>query len=345
MEGHPVRLSGQDSGRGTFSHRHAEYHDYESDRVFTPLSQVGPFEVYNSPLSEYAVMGFEFGYSAANLNALVAWEAQYGDFANGGQIIIDQFISSAESKWNQTSALVLLLPHGQEGGGPEHSSARLERYLQLCGENNMQVVYLTTPAQYFHALRRQMKNPARKPLVVMTPKSLLRHSKVISSVEDLTGANVFHPVLADATVTDPSHVRKILICTGKIYYELMAARDTKKLTDTAIVRMEQLYPCPEAEFNQVLHRYPLASQVVWVQEEPRNMGAWSFVRGYIQPILDREGRSIGYAGRQDSASPAPGSMKRHIQEQAQLIEEAFAPPTVERKRNKRLLRRRRRQQG
>ncbi len=344
MEGHPVRLSGQDSGRGTFSQRHAEYHDYESDRVFTPLSQLGPFEVYNSPLSEYAVMGFEFGYSAANLEALVLWEGQYGDFANGGQIVIDQFISTAESKWNQTSALVLLLPHGQEGGGPEHSSARLERYLQLCGENNMQVVDLTTPAQYFHVLRRQLKNPARKPLVVMTPKSLLRHPKVISSIDELTGGSVFHPVLADLTVADASLVRKILVCSGKIYFELLAARDARKLTDTAIVRMEQLYPCPEAEFNQVLHRYPAASQVVWVQEEPRNMGAWGFVRGYIQPVLDRQGRTIGYAGRPESASPSPGSLKRHNQEQAQLIEEAFAPPTVERKRNKRLIRRRRRQQ-
>jgi multifunctional 2-oxoglutarate metabolism enzyme len=344
LEGHPVRLSGQDSGRGTFSQRHAEFHDYESDRVFTPLSQLGAFEVYNSPLSEYAVMGFEFGYSAANLEALVLWEGQYGDFSNGGQIIIDQFISTAESKWNQTSGLVLLLPHGQEGGGPEHSSARLERYLQLCGENNMQVVYLSTPAQYFHALRRQLKNPSRKPLVVMTPKSLLRHPKVISSIDELTGGNVFHPVLADATVPDASTVRKILVCCGKIYYELLAARDARKLTDTAIVRMEQLYPCPEAEFNEVLRRYPAASQVVWVQEEPRNMGAWGFVRGYIQPVLDRQGRTIGYAGRPESASPAPGSLKRHNQEQAQLIEEAFAPPTVERKRNKRLIRRRRRQQ-
>jgi 2-oxoglutarate decarboxylase len=345
MEGHPVRLSGQDSGRGTFSQRHAEYHDYESDRAFVPLSQIGPFEVYNSPLSEYAVMGFEFGYSAANLNALVAWEAQYGDFSNGGQIITDQFISSAESKWNQTSALVLLLPHGQEGGGPEHSSARLERFLQLSGESNMQVVYLTTPAQYFHALRRQMKNPTRKPLIVMTPKSLLRHPKVVSWAGEFINRSVFQPVLADWTITDQSHVRKILICTGKIYYELLAARDAKNLTDTAIVRMEQLYPCPEAEFNEVLHLYPAASQVVWVQEEPRNMGAWGFVRGYIQPILDRQGRTIGYAGRPESASPSPGSLKRHLQEQAQLIEEAFAPPTVERKRNKRLLRRRRRQQA
>ncbi len=344
MEGHRVRLSGQDSGRGTFSQRHAEYHDYESDRVFTPLAQLGPFEVWNSPLSEYGVMGFEWGYSAADLNALVLWEGQYGDFSNGGQIITDQFISSAESKWNLRSALVLLLPHGQEGGGPEHSSARLERYLQLCGENNMQVVYLTTPAQYFHALRRQIKNPVRKPLVIMTPKSLLRHPKVVSWIGEFTDRSVFQPVLADWTVADASAIRRILVCTGKIYYELLAARDTRKLTDTAIVRMEQLYPCPEAEFAEVLRRYPAASQVVWVQEEPRNMGAWSFVRGYIQPILDRQGRTIGYAGRPESASPSPGSLKRHNEEQAQLIEASFAPPTVERTRNKRLIRRRRRQQ-
>ncbi|HTB13725.1 MAG TPA: multifunctional oxoglutarate decarboxylase/oxoglutarate dehydrogenase thiamine pyrophosphate-binding subunit/dihydrolipoyllysine-residue succinyltransferase subunit [Bryobacteraceae bacterium] len=343
-EGHPVRLSGQDSGRGTFSQRHGEYHDYESDRVFVPLSQVGPFEVYNSPLSEYAVMGFEYGYSAADLNALVAWEAQYGDFSNGGQIITDQFISSAESKWNLKSALVLLLPHGQEGGGPEHSSARLERFLQLSGEYNMRVVNLTTPAQHFHVLRRQLKGPSRKPLIVMTPKSLLRHPKVFSSIDELTRGSVFHPVLADSTVADPSLVRKILVCSGKIYYELLAARDARKLTDTAIVRTEQLYPFPEMEFNEVLRRYPAASQVVWVQEEPRNMGAWGFVRGYIQPVLDRQGRTIGYAGRPESASPSPGSLKRHNQEQAQLIEEAFAPPTVERRRNKRLIRRRRRQQ-
>ena len=344
LEGHAVRLSGQDAGRGTFSQRHAEYHDNESDRVYTPLSELGRFEVYNSPLSEYGVMGFEFGYSAADLNALVLWEGQYGDFSNGGQIVIDQFISSSESKWNQKSALVLLLPHGQEGGGPEHSSARLERYLQLCGENNMQVVYLSTPAQYFHALRRQLKGTARKPLVIMTPKSLLRHPKVVSWMGEFTDRSVFQPVLADLTVPDPSQVRKILVCSGKIYYELLAARDAKKLTDTAIVRMEQLYPCPEAEFTEVLRKYPAASQVVWVQEEPRNMGAWGFVRGYIQPILDRQGRTIGYAGRPESASPSPGSLKRHNQEQAQLIEEAFAPPTVERKRNKRLIRRRRRQQ-
>ena len=353
LEGTAVRLSGQDSGRATFSHRHAEYHDYDTDQVYVPLAHLAPhqapFEVYNSPLSEYAAMGFEFGYSVADPLSLVLWEAQYGDFANGAQIIIDQFISSAESKWAQPSGLVLLLPHGQEGGGPEHSSARLERFLQLCGENNMQVAYCSTPAQYFHLLRRQMRGGPdrrglRKPLVVMTPKSLLRHPKVVSTVADLT-EGVFLPVLDDRTVREPSSIRKILVCSGKIYYELVAAREARKATDPnasaiAIVRIEQLYPFPEAEFAQELMRYPAASAVVWAQEEPRNMGAWGFVRGHIQPLLEAQRREIGYAGRPESASPAPGSPKRHVQEQAELIEQAFAPATVARRWRKRLVRRR-----
>jgi 2-oxoglutarate dehydrogenase E1 component len=308
-----------------------------------------PFEVYNSPLSEYAAMGFEFGYSVADPLSLVLWEAQYGDFANGAQIVIDQFISSAESKWAQPSGLVLLLPHGQEGGGPEHSSARLERFLQLCAENNMQVAYCSTPAQYFHLLRRQMRGGPdrrglRKPLIVMTLKSLLRHPKVDSTVADLT-EGAFLPVLDDRSVREPSSIRKILVCSGKIYYELLAAREARKATDptaaaTAIVRLEQLYPFPEAEFAQELMRYPAASAVVWAQEEPRNMGAWGFVRGHIQPLLEAQRREIGYAGRPESASPAPGSPKRHVQEQAELIEQAFAPPTVARRWRKRLVRRR-----
>jgi 2-oxoglutarate dehydrogenase E1 component len=353
LEGTAVRLSGQDAGRATFSHRHAEFHDYDTDRVYIPLAHLAPdqaaFEVYNSPLSEYAAVGFEFGYSVADPLSLVVWEAQYGDFVNGAQIVIDQFISSAESKWAQPSGLVLLLPHGQEGGGPEHSSARLERFLQLAGENNLTVAYCSTPAQYFHLLRRQMRGGPdrrglRKPLVAMTPKSLLRHPKVISTVADLT-EGVFLPVLADQTVTDASSIRKILVCTGKIYYELLAAREARRATDpsaaaTAIVRIEQLYPFPEAEFVEVLKRYPSASAVVWAQEEPRNMGAWGFVRGHIQPMLDAQGRDIGYAGRPESASPAPGSPKRHVQEQADLIEQAFAPATVARRWRKRLVRRR-----
>lgn len=348
LEGTPVRLSGEDSGRGTFSQRHVEYHDAENDRVYVPLQHLSPdqarFDVYNSPLSEFAVMGFEFGYSVADPLTLVLWEAQFGDFANGAQVIIDQFLVAAESKWGQPSGLVLLLPHGQEGQGPEHSSARLERFLQLCSENNLRVANCTTPAQYFHLLRRQMRGGRdrrglRKPLVVMTPKSLLRHAKVVSAVEDLTNG-VFQPMLDDATIAEPSAVGKILVCSGKIYYELAAARDERRAADTAIVRIEQIYPFPEAEFAEMLARYPAAGEVVWVQEEPRNMGAWAFVRGWIQPTIQAQHRQIGYAGRPESASTAPGSLKRHQQEQAELIEQAFRPPTIERTSWKRLRRRR-----
>ena len=349
LEGTKVRLSGQDSGRGTFSQRHVEYHDYESGEVYVPLQHVAPsqgrFDVYNSPLSEYAVVGFEFGYSVADPFALVIWEAQYGDFSNGAQIVIDQFISSAEVKWGQPSGMVMLLPHGQEGGGPEHSSARLERYLQLCAEANMQVVYCSTPAQYFHLLRRQMRGGAdrrglRKPLIAMTPKSLLRNAKVVSTVAELT-TGVFLPVLADATVTDPATIKRLLICTGKIYYELLAAREargTQGETDTAIVRLEQLYPFPEAELRELLRLYGGAQNVIWVQEEPRNMGAWSFVRWRLHPMLSPQ-QAFGFAGRPRSASPAPGSPKQHAREQAHLIEDAFAPPSVAKKGRRRLVRR------
>jgi 2-oxoglutarate decarboxylase len=350
LEGTPVRLSGQDSGRGTFSQRHVEFHDAETDRVYSPLQNLGPnqarFEVYNSPLSEFGVVGFEFGYSVADPLSLVLWEAQYGDFVNGAQVIIDQFISAAESKWGQPSGIVMLLPHGQEGGGPEHSSARLERFLQLCAENNMQVAYPTTPAQYFHLLRRQMRGGGdrrgvRKPLVVMTPKSLLRHPKVVSTVDELA-SGVFRTVLDDTRVSDPGSVTRILACTGKIYYELQAAQEARGgpfAGSFAIVRFEQLYPFPQAEFSEVLRRYPAVQHVVWVQEEPRNMGAWPSIRGRIQPMLGPN-QAIGYAGRPRSASPAPGSPKVHQREQTQLIDAAFAPPTVARFGRKRLIRRR-----
>jgi len=353
LEGTPVRLSGQDSGRGTFSQRHVEFHDEETDRVYSPLQHLAPlyaanqasFEVYNSPLSEYGVVGFEFGYSVADPLSLVLWEAQYGDFVNGAQIIIDQFISAAESKWGQPSGIVMLLPHGQEGGGPEHSSARLERFLQLCAENNMQVAYPTTPAQYFHLLRRQMRGGhdrrgLRKPLVVMTPKSLLRHPKVVSTVDELASGS-FQTVLDDATVSDPASVTRILACTGKIYYELLAAHEARGgpfAGNFAIVRFEQLYPFPQNEFAEILRRYPAAQHVVWVQEESRNMGAWSSIRGRIQPMLGPH-QAIGYAGRPRSASPAPGSPKVHQREQTHLIEAAFAAPTVARFGRKRLVRR------
>ena len=353
LEGTSVRLSGQDAARGTFSHRHASYHDYESGAVYVPLAHLVPgladFEVYNSPLSEYAVVGFEFGYSVADPFSLVVWEAQYGDFANGAQIMIDQFIASAESKWGQPSGLVLLLPHGQEGGGSEHSSARLERFLQLSAEANLQVVNCTTPAQYFHLLRRQMRGGPdmrglRKPLIVMSPKSLLRHPQVISTVDDLT-KGVFHPVLDDHTVANPAAIRKILLCSGKVYYEVLAAREARKATDetaahTAIVRIEQLYPFPEVEIRAVIERYKSASGVVWVQEEPRNMGAWIFMRTRLQRIMANEARALGYAGRPESASTAPGSAKVHTREQAELLDQAFAPPSIARRWRKRVIKRR-----
>jgi 2-oxoglutarate dehydrogenase E1 component len=348
MEGTPVRLSGQDSGRGTFSQRHAVFHDSENGAAYVPLQHLANgqarFEVYNSPLSEYAVMGFEFGYSVGDPLTLVVWEAQFGDFANGAQIVIDQFLAAAQSKWGQPSGLVLLLPHGQEGQGPEHSSTRVERFLNLCAEENMQVAYCTTPAQHFHLLRRQMhggpdRRGLRRPLIVLTPKSMLRHPKVVSTVDEFTGGG-FALVLDDPAVTNVAGVKRILVTSGKLYFDLAAARDARNATDAAVVRIEQLYPFPEAEFAKVLARYPNAAHVVWVQEEPRNMGAWAFVRGQIQPLLEVQNRRIGYAGRPESASTAPGSLKRHQQEQADLIEEAFAPPTVERKRRKRLIRKR-----
>jgi len=353
LEGTSVRLSGQDAGRGTFSHRYAEYHDYATDRVYAPLAHLAPsrarFEVYNSPLSEYGVMGFEFGYSVADPLSLVIWEAQYGDFVNGAMIVIDQFLVSAESKWGQPSGLVLLLPHGQEGGGPEHSSARLERFLQIGAEGNIQLANCTTPAQYFHLLRRQMRGGQdrrglRKPLIVFSPKSLLRHPKVVSTVDDLTNGS-FYPVLDDHAVSDPTAIRKILLCNGKLYYELLAAREARKATDetaatTAIVRIEQFYPLPEVEIRAVLDRYSHASGVTWAQEEPRNMGGWIYMRTRLQRILGNDPRTLGYAGRPESASTAPGSPKVHAREQNELIDMAFAPPTLSRRWRKRLVRRR-----
>ncbi|MEO8096932.1 MAG: multifunctional oxoglutarate decarboxylase/oxoglutarate dehydrogenase thiamine pyrophosphate-binding subunit/dihydrolipoyllysine-residue succinyltransferase subunit [Acidobacteriota bacterium] len=347
LEGTPVRLSGQDSGRGTFSQRHAQYHDYESGAVYAPLQHLAAeqarFDVFNSPLSEYGVLGFEFGYSVADPLALVLWEAQYGDFGNGAQIIVDQFLTSAESKWNQPSGLVMLLPHGQEGGGPEHSSARLERFLQLAGENNIQVTMPTTPAQYFHLLRRQMRGGAdkrglRKPLIVMTAKSTLRHPKCVASLDELANG-AFLPVVADATVADAAQIKRVLVCAGKIYYELLTAREARGATDTAIVQLPQIYPFPKPEFAQMLKLYPNAQNVLWVQEEPRNMGAWPFLKGRISPLLHTERQRFGYAGRPESASPAPGSMKRHQKEQVEVIEAAFAPPTIARRYRKKLVRR------
>jgi len=332
LEGTPVRLSGQDSSRGTFSQRHLELVDSENGDRYVPLQHLAGtharFDVIDSSLSEYAVMGFEFGYSVADPLTLVLWEAQFGDFANGAQIMIDQFIASAESKWGQPSGLVLLLPHGYEGQGPEHSSARIERFLQLCAEDNMQVVNCSTPAQYFHVLRRQMnggpdRRGVRKPLIIFTPKRMLRHHNAVCRIDDLI-AGQFHELLDDAANLETDRVTRVLMCSGQIYYDLAAAREERKLTNVAIVRMEQMYPFPTSGMRVILSRYPLTSEVVGVQEEPRNMGAWRFVEEQMQPILADSKRAIRYLGRAASASPSTGSLKRHQQEQAEIVDAAFA---------------------
>ncbi|HEY6138700.1 MAG TPA: multifunctional oxoglutarate decarboxylase/oxoglutarate dehydrogenase thiamine pyrophosphate-binding subunit/dihydrolipoyllysine-residue succinyltransferase subunit [Thermoanaerobaculia bacterium] len=342
LDGFRVRLSGQDSGRGTFSQRHALLFDYVTGTGYTPLNALArdvsgkpadpvvvdnalstetnepnaevSFAVYDSLLSEYGVLGFEYGYSVADPACLVAWEAQFGDFMNGAQIVIDQFISSAEEKWGQHSGLVLLLPHGYEGQGPEHSSARLERFLTLCAEGNMQVVYPTTPAQYFHALRRQMKNHPRKPLIVMTPKSLLRHPMATSTLDDLTSGR-FEPVIPDHVDGD---VSRVILTSGKVYYDLHAARKSA----IPIIRVEQFYPFPHPMIAAALQQYPEAKEVLWVQEEPRNMGAWPFLHERLASMLS-PGQTLRYVGRPISASPATGSHHRHEEQQRAIVESAI----------------------
>ncbi len=323
LEGIPVRLSGQDSGRGTFSQRHLTFYDFEDGRRYIPLQHMAEggsgtqanFRVYDSPLSEFGVLGFEYGYSVADPDTLTLWEAQFGDFSNGAQVIIDQFITTAEQKWSQTSGLVLLLPHGYEGQGPEHSSARIERFLLLCAEHNIRVANCSTPAQYFHILRRQMAAEP-KPLVVFTPKSLLRSPAAVSTFDELTGSS-FRPLIGDNL--DPTRVRKVVFCTGKVYYDLVAAREAKRMEDVAIVRIEELYPFPEPMVVDVLARYRSDVALIWCQEEPRNMGAWRFMFGYFKGL----NRVIHYAGRPKNASPAAGSAKRHAEEQKRLIEDAL----------------------
>lgn len=325
-EGVHVRLSGQDSERGTFSHRHAILVDFDTGIKYSPLANLregqGLFSVFNSPLSEYAVLGFEFGYSLDDPNTLTIWEAQFGDFANGAQVIVDQFLSSAEAKWQRMSGLVLFLPHGYEGQGPEHSSARLERYLQLCAEDNIQVANCTTPAQFFHLLRRQMKRDFRKPLIIMTPKSLLRYKLAVSSVAELTDG-AFHEIIDDMGVSDPQRVTRLRFCSGKVYYDLLTERERKQVTDTALIRIEQLYPFPHKTLSEALQRYPKAQDIAWVQEEPRNMGAWGFMLEYLSPLL-ADSLSLRYIGREAQASPAVGARKIHQQEQAELVEQALA---------------------
>ncbi|MFN3075603.1 MAG: 2-oxoglutarate dehydrogenase E1 component [Alphaproteobacteria bacterium] len=329
-EGTPVRLSGQDCRRGTFSQRHAALVDQNDERRYIPLNHIRPtqahFEVLDSPLSEASVLGFEYGYTLTEPDTLVLWEAQFGDFANGAQVIIDQFIASGESKWLRLSGLTLLLPHGYEGQGPEHSSGRVERYLQLCAEDNMQVCNCTTPANYFHALRRQMRRNFRKPLVVMTPKSLLRHKSCVSALADFGPGSAFHRVLPEAeTLVPDSQIRRVVLCSGKVYYDLLQRRTELGLRDVALIRVEQLYPWPRQSLLTEIERYP-AADVVWCQEEPANMGPFVFVDRRLQYILEelkRNQRAPIYAGRVAQASTAAGVFRRHLEEQALLVEQAL----------------------
>lgn len=322
--GTSVRLSGQDVRRGTFSHRQAVLYDINSGAAHAPLMHLaegqGRFEIFDSPLSEAGVLGFEYGYSLDSPDGLVLWEAQFGDFANGAQVIIDQFLVSGEDKWHRLSGLTLLLPHGFEGSGPEHSSARLERFLVLASEDNIQVCNLTTPAQYFHVLRRQVIRPWRKPLILMSPKALLRDSKKGSKLRELWEGK-FEPVIADTTV-EPSKVTRVLLCSGKVYYDLIATREAQKANHVAIVRVEQLYPLRVDALNAALSKYDAKAELVWVQEEPWNMGAWYAINARLPSLLG--GRALRCVARAESASPATGSMSSHKLEQRKLVEEAFA---------------------
>ncbi|MDP1788780.1 MAG: multifunctional oxoglutarate decarboxylase/oxoglutarate dehydrogenase thiamine pyrophosphate-binding subunit/dihydrolipoyllysine-residue succinyltransferase subunit, partial [Rhodoglobus sp.] len=324
LEGTPVRMAGQDTRRGTFVQRHAVLHDRENGQEWLPLANLSDnqarFWIYDSLLSEYAAMGYEYGYSVERADALVLWEAQFGDFANGAQTVIDTFISSAEQKWGQRSSVVLLLPHGYEGQGPDHSSARIERFLQLCAENNMTVARPSTPASYFHLLRRQAYARPRRPLIVFTPKSMLRLRGATSEVADFTSGR-FEPVIDDSRVTDKSAVRRVLLTSGKIYYDLIAELDKRDEKNIAVVRMEQFYPIPLEQLNGVLEQYPSA-ELVWTQDEPENQGAWPFI--CLELAKHLRGRTIKVASRAASASPATGSSKRSAQEQADLLERALA---------------------
>ena len=339
-EGFPVRLSGQDSVRGTFSQRHSAVIDQATEERYVPLNNLRPgqgyFEVIDSALSEEAVLGFEYGYSVADPNTLVLWEAQFGDFANGAQVVVDQFISAAERKWLRMSGLTMLLPHGYEGQGPEHSSARLERYLQLCAEDNLQVANCSTPANYFHILRRQMHRSFRKPLILMTPKSLLRHKKAVSTMADLAEGSTFHRVLHDTAQRDPeaagvtlkpdADIRRVIMCSGKVYYDLTEARAKTGVDDVYILRLEQFYPWPMQTLRRELARFANA-ELVWCQEEPKNMGGWTFVDPWVELTLTKvevKAKRARYVGRPASASTAAGQMSRHLKELQTFLDEAFA---------------------
>ena len=326
-EGHPVRLTGQDVGVGTFSHRHASVYNQKDGKRHIPLNHLEPwptFDIYDSLLSEEGVLAFEYGYATTTPNALIVWEAQFGDFANGAQVVIDQFVTSGEAKWDRLCGLAMLLPHGYEGQGPEHSSARLERYLQLCADHNMQVCVPTTPAQMFHMLRRQVIRPLRRPLVALTPKSLLRHKEAVSTLEELSDGS-FQPVIPDPAVTDPERVERLVLCSGKVYYELAAMRREKGLENVAIVRIEQLYPFPEPELGAVVAPFVNLNLAIWCQEEPANQGAWYSSQHHMRRVLTRHNADLYlmYAGRVAFASPAAGYFAKHIERQEQLVEDAL----------------------
>ena len=321
-----VRLSGQDCGRGTFAHRHAVLHDIETGDIFIPLEKISTkptksFVVIDSVLSEEAVLAFEYGFSSSEPNSLVIWEAQFGDFVNGAQVVIDQFISSGEQKWGRLCGLVMFLPHGYEGQGPEHSSARLERFMQLCAEHNIQVCTPTTPAQIFHLLRRQMIRDFRKPLIIMTPKSLLRHKLAVSEISDLTGGH-FHTVIPEVDSLDANKVSKVVLCCGKVYYDLLQRRRDDSVNEVAIVRIEQLYPFPINALKNELAKFPNAKQIVWCQEEPENQGVWFSSQHNMRDCLTTQ-QSLLYAGRPFAAAPAVGSPLLHAQQQKALVEQAL----------------------
>ncbi len=316
-----IRLSGQDVERGTFSHRHCMWVDQETSKKYSPLSHLSetqaPFKAYNSLLSEFAVMGFDLGYSLSYPQSLVIWEAQFGDFVNGSQVIIDQYLATSEQKWARSSNLTLLLPHGYEGKGPEHSSAKMERFLQLAAEDNLILANCTTPAQFFHLLRRQAYLSEKRPLVVFTPKVLLRHPACISSLKDFTNQS-FEKVLKDPS--PPQNPRRVLLCSGKVFYDLLQEREKRKDTTSLLIRIEQLYPLPEPEILDVLKEFPLIEKYIWVQEEPQNMGAWSYMLPRLEKLL---GKDLYYVGRKESASPAAGSYALHKKQYENFMSEAF----------------------
>jgi 2-oxoglutarate dehydrogenase E1 component len=326
-EGYPIRFTGQDVRRGTFSHRHAVVFNQNDGEAYLPLANMYDdqprFDIYDSVLSEEAVLAFEYGYATTTPKGLIIWEAQFGDFANGAQVVIDQFIASGEHKWGRLCGLIMMLPHGFEGQGPEHSSARLERFLQLCAEHNMQICNPTTPAQIFHLLRRQAIRPMRRPLIIMSPKWILRHKLATSSLEDLAHGH-FHNVI-DEVNTSPELVRRLILCSGKVYYHLLEERESRGAEDIAIVRLEQLYPFPDQELDEILSRYSILESVIWCQEEPMNQGAWYSSQHHMRNAVQRHNSKLdlNYAGRTGSAAPASGYMSVHLDEQKKFIDEAL----------------------